>query len=116
VVVDIRVAFDEDGAGLTVFDEHGNLVPPNVWQPWLLTALQDEQPGSQTITHAAGLSEFVARLRSPVVAGGVDPQGRLWHGGERPACDAVLTLAALLRTLSWSDAALSERLHQDAQG
>ncbi|MDZ4687113.1 MAG: hypothetical protein SH850_18710 [Planctomycetaceae bacterium] len=107
---DVGVLLGEDGRQFALCDETGELVAPSVWQPWLLRALQSEQPGSQIAATTSSLADFVLRLRRTDIAGGVDPAGRFWHGGERPACDALLTLATLLRTLSWSDTTLSARL------
>jgi len=107
---DVGVLFGEDAAEFAICDERGEIVAPSAWQPFLLAALVAEQPGTQIVAADGSLAEFVERLQHPRSAGGVDPRGRFWHGGEHPACDALLTLATLLRTLSWSDAPLSERL------
>lgn len=106
---DLGVVIGEDGRQLALFDETGALIPTELWQPWLLSALIAEQPGS----HAAGsstLTDLVAELQTPACIGGRDRRQRIWHGGGRAACDALLTLAAVLRTLSWSDAPVSERV------
>lgn len=105
---DVGVLIGEDGCQFAVVDETGTLIPADRWQPWLLDALADEQPGTTIIGPAASLSAFVLQLTP--AAGGIDPTGRFWHGGNHPACDAVRTLATLLRTLSWSDAPVSERV------
>ncbi|OYW13988.1 MAG: hypothetical protein B7Z55_16170 [Planctomycetales bacterium 12-60-4] len=58
----------------------------------------------------APLSEFRAAMEHHRAAAGIDPQHRFWLGGTNPTCDALATLAAVLRALSWSDVALSVQL------
>ncbi|MDX1969698.1 MAG: hypothetical protein SFV23_21170 [Planctomycetaceae bacterium] len=61
----------------------------------------------------ASLAEFRQSLRRCQAAAGMDPSRRFWLGGAVPTCDAIVTLAAVLRALSWSDASLSQRLADD---
>lgn len=55
-------------------------------------------------------SRLPSVLRETGCGLGLDCQGRTWLGGERPACDAIMTLARVLQALSLSDAPLSEVL------
>lgn len=71
---------------------------PRSDRPWWL-----ELPG-------ASLAEFRLALGRCQAAAGMDPSRRFWLGGAIPTCDAIVTLAAVLRALSWSDASLSQRL------
>jgi hypothetical protein len=105
---DVGVLIGEDGRQFALVDETGTLIHADQWQPWLLESLTAEQPGMTMVARSSSLSEFVLQL--PCAAGGIDPTGRFWHGGNHPTCDAVRTLATLLRTLSWSDAPVSERV------
>ncbi len=53
------------------------------------------------------LAKFHDQMRQTRAAVGLDPQGRIWLGGNDPVCDGLATVAALLRAMSWSDAPLS---------
>ncbi len=64
-------------------------------------------------TPEASLSDFGLLLKRQRAAAGLDPLHRFWLGGANPTCDAIVTLAAVLRALSWSDASLSQRLEDE---
>lgn len=121
---DMAFGIDIDGQSITVVDEQGDVVPSNRWLPWLLTRTLVEQPHcSAVVARSAveqasrlglartivdgGVTVFVNALHAPPTLCGVDADLRFWWAEQNPTCDALLTLAAILRAASWSSEPLS---------
>ncbi len=123
---DLGIGLGEDLQSLFVLDEFGTVTPVEVWGPWLLERLLAEDRGATAVVTAAaiecaprlaalaktvesGTAEFVTALHQPSCLGGLDGRLRFWSSAPSPACDALKTLAALLRAASWSAAPVSEQ-------
>lgn len=124
---DLALGFAVDGQSLTIMDECGQVVPPAQWLPWLITrtlvqhADRHAVVAKAAVAQAASLSlartvveggatEFVTQLNANTALCGVDAALRFWWAESTPVCDALVTLAAILRAASWSGAPLSEQV------
>ncbi|MDP1798307.1 MAG: hypothetical protein Q8K78_12525 [Planctomycetaceae bacterium] len=124
---DIAVGFGVDGQSLMVMDERGEVIPAAEWLPWLITrTLVEHSQCHAVVAHAAieqasglalartivdgGATEFVRHLNMSTALCGVDAALRFWWADPSPTCDALVTLAALLRAASWSGDPLSKQL------
>lgn len=103
---------EEDGQRCTIFDESGNVVPDDSLTQLLANVVFAEHPGRPALSDLAAqkpsLEQASLAMREQKAVFGSDGHGRYWFHESLPTCDAVLTLAHLLRALSRSDAPLSE--------
>lgn len=127
--LDLGLVIDDDGERCSVLDETGNLLNQHQLVGLLCQRLLCDHPAGTVVVStelAAGIETLVATLRGRLVVASPDPaelarsvhaehavigsgnDHRCWFDEDYPACDAVLTLAAVLQALSWSDAPLSE--------
>lgn len=123
---DLGIGLGEDLQTLFILDETGAVTPVEAWGPWLLERLLAEDRGATAVVaesviermpRLAALAKpvadrataFVAALRQPGCLGGLDHRARFWSSTPVPACDALKTLAAVLRAASWSAAPVSEQ-------
>ncbi len=121
---DMAFGFGVDGQSLTVMDERGDVIPAGQWLPWLMTRTLVEQPQYKAVVSRTaveqvsslalartivdgGATELVTALNSPTALCGVDAALRFWWAETTPTCDALVTLAAILRAASWSGDPLS---------
>lgn len=112
---DLIVWIAEDGEHVQVYDSQHRAVDNAAMNTWLLAAAQREDMHShRRVIHACqqdlSAREFDQLIRQPETLAGIDTEGRYWCGGSASACDAILTLAAILRAMSWSDAPLAEQV------
>lgn len=112
---DLVLWIAEDGEHCRVYDATRQPIAMDTLCDWLLAAAQRDPTYSQgTLVDGrqASLSqpEFERQIRQPQVLAGVDNARRYWWGGPEPRCDAILTLAAILQGMSWSDAPLDEQV------
>lgn len=124
---DLAFGFGVDGQSLTLMDERGEVVPAGQWLPWLMTRTLVEHSDCHAVVsraaveQAAGLAlartvveggamEFVTQLNSPTALCGVDAALRFWWADPTATCDALVTLAAILRAASWSGDTLSSQV------
>lgn len=125
---DFGLLIDDDGQTCSVFDELGNWIAPRtVTLLFADTLLQENRQAAIVIEESCmaallrpidrrqglcaaatatlwGISHAM-RDTNASFAGG--DSGRYWFREEQPTCDAILTLAKLLQTLSRSDAEMS---------
>jgi phosphomannomutase len=116
----------EDGQACTVLDERGRVIPPAVLAAAFAKrlsapgekivvdkALADGEPWrgashAERMLPVAGTRESITRAFVDSSASlGVDRAGRFWFPDQHVTCDAVLTLARLLRVLCNNDRPLS---------
>lgn len=124
---DIGIGIGVDGQTLIVMDERGEVIPAARWLSWLITRTLVEHSDRNAVVdrHAVeqasglalvrtivdgGVTEFVTQLNSPMALCGVDAALRFWWAESAPTCDALVTLAAILRAASWSGDPLSMQL------
>lgn len=74
------------------------------------TAPSSSKPVWLSLAGSHSPRAFFQAMQQQKAAAGIDRQGRCWIGTDLPRCDALLTLAAVMRGMSWSDAPLAERL------
>lgn len=116
----LAVQIAEDGQACTVFDERGRAIHPAVLaaafakclvgMPRATVVVDEEIADSDAfrsaaaagrVTAARGTREAITRaFNESHAAIGVDRHGRFWFPDQHVACDAILTLARLLRMLS----------------
>ena len=121
---DLALGCAMDGQAITLMDENGDVVPASQWLPWLITrtlvehadrkavvmreAVEQAPPLSLARTVIdGGVTEFVTQLNTTSTLCGVDAALRFWWADTTPVCDALVTLAAILRAASWSSEPLS---------
>ncbi|HET6425817.1 MAG TPA: hypothetical protein VFG20_19155 [Planctomycetaceae bacterium] len=124
---DLALGFAVDGQSVTLMDERGEVLSPAHWLPWLITrTLVEHSDRNAVVTRRAieqasalalartvidgGATEFVTRLNTDTALCGVDDGLRFWWADATPVCDALVTLAAILRAASWSGEPLSEQV------
>lgn len=124
---DLALGFAVDGQTITLMDERGDVVPAAQWLPWLITRTLVEHPDRNVIVMRdaveqasalslartvidGGATDFVTELNTDSALCGVDADLRFWWADTTPVCDALVTLAAVLRAASWSGEALSAQL------
>lgn len=126
--LDLGLVIDDDGERCSVIDETGRLLTRTQLAGLLGRRRLRDHPGGTVVLEAElaeSLAELVASLHGELVVTSSDPgdvaaavhrahavlgadgYSRCWFDEDYPACDAVLTLAAVLQALSWSDAPLS---------
>lgn len=127
--LDLGLVIDDDGERCTILDETGTPLARQQVVDMLCRRLLRDHPGGtvvvtsdlashveSTVSALAGrlvvtgpesaeLARAVSAEHAVLGAGG---DQRCWFDEDYPACDAVLTLAAVLQAMSWSDAPLSE--------
>lgn len=121
---DMAIGFGVDGQSLTLMDERCDVIPADQWLPWLITRTLVEHPDRNAVvtrvavaqTPALALArtitddtatDFVKHLNTDAALCGVDAVQRFWWTDPTPLCDALVTLAAILRAASWSGDPLS---------
>lgn len=124
---DMAFGIGVDGQTLTLMDERGAVIPAEQWLPWLMTRTLVELPQYNAVVSRAaveqasslalartlvdgGAREFVTALQAPTALCGVDAALRFWWAETTPTCDALVTLAAILRAASWSGDPLSVQI------
>lgn len=126
---DLGLVIDDDGERCSVLDEAGRLLSQQQLVRLLCRRLLRDHPGRTAVVTAElvpSVETLVDSLAGRLIAADADPAAlaravaaehavlgagsdpRCWFDEDYPACDAVLTLAATLQALSWSDAPLSE--------
>lgn len=127
--LDLGLAIDDDGERCTILDETGTPLARQQVVGMLCRRLLRDHPGGTVVVStdlASHVEATVGALAGTLVVTGPDSaelaravsaehavlgagsDQRCWFDEDYPACDAVLTLAAILRAMSWSDAPLSE--------
>ncbi len=127
---DLGIRIPEDGRSCEVMDEQGRPIPRRQWQRWLAAAVLRDPPENTApvliageaenhsrlpgalVSTSSSLHDFDQALRQHSAAAGVDADGRFWLGGKVPLCDAILTLARVLRGLSWHPEPVSVQVSQ----
>ncbi len=121
---DLAFGIGVDGQSLTVMNERGEVLSSDHWLPWLMTRTLVEQPQYYAVVARAAVeqssrlalartvvdgnaAELVNALQTSTALCGVDATLRFWWAESTPTCDALVTLAAILRAASWSGDALS---------
>ena len=126
---DFGFLIDDDGADVAVLDEVGSLLAPGDLLCLLADVLLAEQVGAAVVIDNAARdflqpriatkdrrcwlggwtqSDVWQAMRHEAAICGGGATGRVWLRDAVPACDAILTLAHLLQTLSRDDAPLSQ--------
>jgi len=124
----LGVLIDDDGQRCAFLDEQGDLVAPRDVTRAIADLMLGEHPGATIVVEESACSETapeIEALGGTCAAGGatlvemsqtVRAQNAIFGGGDSgcfwfresfPACDAVLTLAAMLGVLSRSDETFS---------
>jgi phosphomannomutase/phosphoglucomutase len=127
--LDLGLVIDDDGERCGVLDEAGRLLSQEQLVRLLCRRLLRDHPGGTVVVTtdlASHIETTVNALAETLIVTGPDSADlaravsaehavlgagsdqRCWFDEDYPACDAVLTLAAVLQAMSWSDAPLSE--------
>lgn len=127
--LDLGLVIDDDGERCGVLDEAGRLLSQEQLVRLLCRRLLRDHPGGTVVVTtdlASHIEMTVNALAETLIVTGPDSADlaravsaehavlgagsdqRCWFDEDYPACDAVLTLAAVLQAMSWSDAPLSE--------
>lgn len=127
--LDLGLVIDDDGERCTILDETGTPLARQQIVDMLCRRLLRDHPGRTVVVTsdlASHLGTTVGALAGTLVVSGPDSaelaravsaehavlgaggDQRCWFDEDYPACDAVLTMAAVLQAMSWSDAPLSE--------
>ncbi len=128
----LGVLIDDDGARCWFLDERGRVIPSVRVGQMLARYRRLDHPNSAVVTESAALSSFeylsgasaidggsssgsIARaMLGTTAAFGCGNSNRYWWGESFPACDAILTLAHVLQSLSRSDATFSSVIRQQS--
>lgn len=125
----IGVLIDDDGAGCSFFDEKGKVVSPQTITCLIADRILADQPGchvaieslaspllAAAITKLGGIrveaghthlsTATAMRGHNAPFAGGLS--GRYWFWDAYPVCDALVSMARVLESLSQSDAPFSQ--------
>jgi phosphomannomutase len=107
---DLGVLIDDDGQRCAWYDEQGRPIASRRMAALLAGIELEQRTGIGLVDETAAggtLAAVSLAMRSPgTVLGGGD-FGRVWLADSYPICDAVLTLAKVLQSLSRSDAPFS---------
>ena len=121
----LGVLIDDDGARCWFLDERGRVIPSVRVGQMLARFRRLDHPNSAVVTESAAISSFENLSGAPAIDGGSSSgsiarallgttaafgcgtSDRYWWGESFPACDAILTLAHVLQSLSRSDATFS---------
>jgi phosphomannomutase len=128
---DLGVLLADDGQLAAFFDEHGRLVPAVSISKLVARTLINAQQGSTIVVErnaASELQPFIEAAGGTCLESGVlceemslamskhravfgcGSSGRLWFGETFPTCDALISMARVLESLSQSDAPFSDVL------
>jgi len=126
----LGVLIDDDGARCWFLDERGRVIPSLRVGQMLARFHRLDHPNSTIVAESASLASFTNSSGAPAIDGGSSSgsiaramlgataafgcgnSNRYWWGESFPACDAILTLAHVLQSLSRSDATFSSVIRQ----